>query len=280
MRNLLFLLVALFAFTGCTRVDQGYIGLKVHHAGDERSGIREVDQGWTFYFPVSSSVFTFPTHIQRIVWSAEEAEGSRTDEAFRIPARDQLEFTLDVALSYYVNPAGEACASNVYRTFKRSFAEITETSVRDVVRGAMQEVFSRYDTDFIYGRGREIVRTEVEAVVARRLGEIVRSENDQPCFVIADFSITRYEPPARIREAVERRLEADQEAEREHANLRRTRIQLQQDSLRSVRQAADNLVMTRSLTQELIQYQMVQKWDGKLPQVQGTSGTMFNLNPR
>lgn len=43
-------------------------------------------------------------------------------------------------------------------------------------------------------------------------------------------------------------------------------------------EAAANEIIRKSLTAEVIEYNKVEKWDGKLPQVTGSNGTLLNLD--
>ncbi|MBQ5840948.1 MAG: prohibitin family protein [Clostridia bacterium] len=43
-------------------------------------------------------------------------------------------------------------------------------------------------------------------------------------------------------------------------------------------EAAANEIIRKSLTNEVIEYNKVEKWDGKLPQVTGSNGTLLNLD--
>ncbi len=43
-------------------------------------------------------------------------------------------------------------------------------------------------------------------------------------------------------------------------------------------EAAANEIIRKSLSQEVIEYNKVEKWDGKMPQVTGSNGTLLNLD--
>ena len=264
----------------CTRVEQGYTGVMADLLGGNKGGVEELTPGRVWYNPINKDVYTFPNFVQRVAWTEGEEEGSQYDESIKLLSEDQLEFTNDVGFSYYVaNQQG--CSKAVFVMYRTSIETITNGPLRDIVRKEMQDVFSQYPASDIYGEKRPVVVQEIANGIDARMGRM-KGDNGEQCFIIEDFAILKLDPPESVKQAVERKIQAAQEAQRERENLLKITYQSQQDSIRAVMDARNNRVMSQSITPELLEWERLQlmksKWDGKLPQVISEgSGLMLGL---
>jgi hypothetical protein len=59
------LVLMIFGFTGCERIDAGHVGVKVNLYGDGK-GVDDVTEvtGWVVYNPISTKIIEFPTYVQ------------------------------------------------------------------------------------------------------------------------------------------------------------------------------------------------------------------------
>jgi len=265
----------------CTRIEQGYTGVMADLIGGDKGGVTELTPGRVWYNPINKDVYTFPNFVQRVAWTATDDEGSRHDEAIRLLSQDQLEFTNDVGFSYYVANI-KGCSKSVFVMYRTNIRTITNGPLRDIVRKEMQDVFSQYPASDIYGEKRPIVVQEIADGVAARMSRM-KGENGEVCFVIEDFAILKLDPPGSVKDAVERKIQAAQDAQRERENLLKITYQSQQDSIRAVMDARNNRVMSESITPELLKWKqlelMEKKWNGQMPQVMSSeaSGLMLQL---
>lgn len=258
----------------CTTVPQGSTGVIASLYGDEKGGIEEVGPGRYHYNMVNKELHLFPNYVQRVALTEGEDEGSPVDQSIAVMSQDQLRFSLDVGFSYSVAP-DPGCASAMFVKYRSPIEQITTGPMRDAVRRSVQNVFSQYDASFIYGRGKPQVEAEVgEAFEAWAAS--VTSDSGSPCVLLDNFAFLRLDPPQSVREAVERKIGAAQEAEREREKLQSVIYQSQQDSIRAAMDSRNNDLVARSITPELIEWERLQlmkeKWDGKLPQVMSGDG--------
>jgi hypothetical protein len=65
MIGLSVIVLIIFGFTGCERIDAGHVGVKVNLYGDGK-GVDDVTEvtGWVLYNPVSTKIVEFPTYVQ------------------------------------------------------------------------------------------------------------------------------------------------------------------------------------------------------------------------
>src|SRR3989344_2786291 len=70
------LMVGVFGnINGCTKVEPGYVGIKVNQYGSQR-GVEDfpIVTGRVLYNPFTEDVYKFPTFLQNVVWTQNEAE--------------------------------------------------------------------------------------------------------------------------------------------------------------------------------------------------------------
>ena len=94
------LLVILCGTRCCTVIDSGEIGIEFHKwstSEENYGGVEGTCHGWVFYNPFTTSIFTYPTYIQR-----------KTYDPFNVNARDASIFSMDPTIAYRINP-DKAC---------------------------------------------------------------------------------------------------------------------------------------------------------------------------
>ena len=103
MRKFIYLLAVAFvsiAFTSCTIVDSGEVGIEFHKWSSDSQdygGVEGTCKGWVFYNPFTTSVFTYPTYTQR-----------KQYETINVNAKDASLFEMDPTIAYHINP-DKAC---------------------------------------------------------------------------------------------------------------------------------------------------------------------------
>src|SRR5277367_3621506 len=83
--------------TGCYRVvPPGNVGIVVKQAGSDR-GVQDfpLQSGRVWYNPVNEVVLTYPTYVQRAVWTASTQEGRPMNEELSFQSSEGLHFTAD-----------------------------------------------------------------------------------------------------------------------------------------------------------------------------------------
>lgn len=280
LSTLFTLVVAFVAFSGCgyERVPQGYTGIEAKNFGGERGGIEEHTAGGVFYNPFTTDFYFNPNFVQTIAWTEgqDPAQGSRNDEAFHILSGDQLEFTIDLGISYYINPK-TGCSAEIFRSYRKPIEDITDGVVRMTVRDQMQNIFSQYDADNIYGSGRPEVLSKVTTAVRQSLSDLVSVDNES-CFIVDDVYLMRLDPPASVKAAVNKKIEQTQRAQQAVEETKTIREQAEQARIRAEMEALNNRQLSESLTDRVLRNKFLDKWDGKMPQVMSDEGAQLLLN--
>lgn len=278
MKKVLALIALVVTLGSCTRINPTEVGFKIDNSGDYR-GIDSLPllTGFQFYTPGFTYIVTMPTTQQHVVWSEDETEGSRPGEHITIACLGGAGFKIDVGLNYRINPMK---ASKIYLKYKTDDLEsITQTYLRNVVRGSMQDVSGNITVDSILNN-----LPGFEAEVRSRVSK--RFEEDG--FIVDNFSILKQPNPtdAQLAAAINAKIKAKQDAET-------TKMQLQQsiaeankqiakargDSATKVINAMGEAEAVRKIQQVLtptyVEYIKASRWNGVQPSVVGGGSGMI-----
>jgi hypothetical protein len=132
----------------CTQVDNTEAGFIIKKSGSYR-GIDSLPlvTGINWYFPPLESIITIPTTQNHVVWSEGADEGSQPNQHMIVPCLGGAGFKIDVGFNYQVNANK---ASKIYLKYRTdNLQQITDTYLRNVVRGSMNEVSSTLTVDSV-----------------------------------------------------------------------------------------------------------------------------------
>jgi regulator of protease activity HflC (stomatin/prohibitin superfamily) len=276
------LFVIILTVSGCTRVTPTEVGFIISNSGDYR-GVDSlpVVTGWNFVMPFFKYIVTLPTTQQHVVWSQGTSEGSAADQQIIVSCLGGAGFSMDIGMNYRINPDK---ASKIYLKYKTSdLQRITDTYLRNVVRGAMQDLSGTMTVDSILNN-----LPYYEHTVATNLTNRLAPEG----FVIDNFNITK-QPIAtdpNLVKAINDKIKAKQDAETSKMQLQQSIAeanklvaQARGDSASKVINALADAevikVKQQALTQspQYIELVKAEKWDGKLPIYTGGGIPLLNF---
>lgn len=285
-------LAVIIGSASCSRVEPGHVGIRIRLAGSER-GVQNapIVTGWVVYNPLTEQVIEFPTNVQNIVWTRDINEGSPVDESITFASSEGVTINADVGLAFHIE--GNKAPKLYSRFREREVLVLAHGYVRNVVREAISEVASALPVQEIYGPGKTKVIRDALALITARLspdGFII----DQLTFASA------LRLPDNVVAAINRAIEATQSAIQSENRVRQTRAEADQaitaargeaeaarqrargeaDSLliRARGEAQANEIVRLSMTPEVLQYRMQQRWDGHLPVVSSGPLPMLTID--
>ena len=271
------LLTVLFAITfmnGCTKIPPGYVGIKVDLLGSQK-GVNELPvlTGLQFYNPATTDILEYPVHMQTAIWTAAKDEGSPTNEEMSFSA-EGLVITADVSMSYLIR---SEAAPGFYVKFRNNdLNKFTHGYLRNVVRDALNEESTRYTVEELYGNKKEVFLKNVKARLEAKLSPIGINV-DQFGFL----GVMRL--PENVVEAINGKIKAIQLSQKTENELRQTEAEAKKQIAqaegeaksriaRAEGEAKSNLILSNSLTQNVMDWQRMQlqrdaiaKWDGGVP---------------
>lgn len=284
------LIIGLIA-TSCTRVSPGHVGVKVNNWGDNK-GVDSypVVTGFQTYNPITTDIFEFPTFAQNHVWDGE-------DEEITFNSKEGAVVTADVAISFAIRPDR---VPFVFTKFRKGLEDITHVFLRSEVRDVMAREASKTDVVKIFGEGKQDFLNHVTEEMRNRLGQdfefyLISFVDSLRCDknVMHSINVTIQATQDAIsaqNKVVQATAEADQaiasakgQAESVRLNAvaiaESTRLQAQAEAEKitmiAKAQADGNMLLSKSLTPQLIQSQQIQRWSGAVPTfMAGNNGPM------
>lgn len=269
------IILSLLALTGCYSVPTGYVGLKVNLYGDGKGGIQKVPPGRYLDTP-NVEFHKFPIFMQNIVWTASSTEGSPHDDSVTFQTSEGLAVNADVGFSYSVR---EDHVEKIFVQYRKSIETITSVYLRNVVRDAFNSVASTMTVEEIYGKGKTIF--------IQKVNQMVKDKVTPVGFDVSQISIIgTMRLPDAVVTALNNKIAATQRAQQRENELRETEAQAKKKLIEVRAEAEANRLKIKQITPELMQYEkiqiqakMVEKWDGKLPQIQsGTGGSILSVD--
>lgn len=90
-------------------------------------------------------------------------------------------------------------------------------------------------------------------------------------FVIDDLTLGVPKPDKATQEAIDARVKSSQELERTQTELKIAEAEAKKKKIEAEGIAEYNEIIKKSMSDEMIQYQWIQKWDGKMPKATGSN---------
>lgn len=281
---LLAVITLVLLFMSWRTIEPGYVGIVFDKAS--RKVTNTLDPGWVFVNPFTQSITKYPVSVQTLVMVLENQEGQvQGDDSVKVGSREGQTMNADVSVNYSVD---RESAANLYQTWAGAPITTIETNyIRQITRSALNDVASQYGWEEIYGEQRLEYTQKVTEEMRRRLAEkYVKFES---------LNLRGWHLPENLQRALEAKITAQQAAEQQEFALRQATIKAQQDQvqaegeanalraraegeadatkIRASAQSEANKQLSQSLTSDLIRYEQLQRWDGKLPVFNGGGAT-------
>ncbi len=266
-----------------TRIDAGHVGVRVKLAGSSR-GVDDIPTvtGWVFFNPLTEQIIIFPTSVINIVWTKDPHEGNAHDESITFSSAEGASINADIGLSFHIEPQK---APHLYLRFRKNdLHDLANGYVRNTVREAFNVVASQMPVEKIYGSEKGKLEAEVRKRVQDQLG--------QDGFAIDQLTINgALRLPDNVATAINRAMEQTQQAIQAENRVRQVKAEAEQAITQAHGQAtaarerakgeADarlitaraeakaNIILRRSMSATVLQYRALEKWNGKLPVMNG-----------
>lgn len=264
---ILLVMIVPSAFVRCTRVDSSEVGVKFNKLSLTDQGTLDATPvtGYVFFCPITTDVFKYETFVQRVDY-----------DPFTVTTRDAAIFTMDPTMAYYLN---RDKAVDVFFKYRRDLDDIEAGYMRTVIYDAYRITANNYSSDELMAN-----RATFEREVRQMLDSTLTAEG----FVVTEFT-SQITPPESLRlmieaknAAVQAALKAENEVKEAEANAKiavaKAEGEAQAMKIKADAEAYYNRTIAASLSPLIVQEDWIEKWDGKLPQVQGSDKMMPVVN--
>lgn len=300
---ILLAIVLVFGLIGAVvcleKIPAGYVGVVYNMNGGVDGEV--LGQGWHLVAP-TKKVTTYSIGLEQSYLTSDKKGDSPNDESFNIPTSDGKTVRVNLEFSYRFD---EAKVAETFVMFKgKSGEDIKDTFIKPKVIAWTQEVSANYPVTDIFGDKRTAINAELDVYLREKFA--------QYGIIIDTVNFTDISVDAETAAAIQKKVTAQQELELANIEAQTAKIQAEKDRevariqaekdkevaqiraeqeiikaeaeaealrIASEAEAEANRKIAASLTAELIEKLKYEAWDGKLPTVTGSGGTIIDIQP-
>lgn len=216
-------------------------------------------------------------HIDRINVQIRKYEAASMDAS----SKDLQTVTTSCIVNYRVNPAK---AAQIRQQLGLGEEVLEITALQPALSETIKAVTARYDATQLISQRAE-VSTAMKDVFQKKLNTLISE-----AFIVSEFAITDFSFSKTFTDAIEAKVRANESAKRAENEVRESKAKAEQriatargeaESIRIRAQAEADAIKLRATAfrenPEVLQLNVVQKWDGKLPLVVGQGGEDGNI---
>ncbi|MBX0326410.1 prohibitin family protein [Oscillochloris sp. ZM17-4] len=277
-------------FASWRNIEPGYVGIVFDKANHQVTA-GALEPGWAFINPFTQAIQEYPVTIQNYAMVLHSGEGSAAgDDSIKIQSSEGQQLNLDVVIQYQVirDEAGQ-----LYQDWGGANISVVEDRVvRQYTRTQVPAVAAGYTWEQIVSSQR--------AEITNKITKALNDEFARRHLTLISFGVREVHLPDTLQQALTNKIEAQQQAEQQKYQLDQARIKADQDKvvaqgqaqalqaqaegeaaatrIKADAQAEANLKLAKSLTPELIQYEQLQRWDGKLPVFTGGATPLIDAS--
>lgn len=252
------LIIALGAFLAffVTKVDNGNVGVVYKISGGVQDDI--LSQGWHVIFP-TERVIEYPVRTQTVSY-----------DGLAVATVDGKALQMPVSLNYHVDPEK---ASAVYKKFGNvSIEDLQAGYIQSRTQDALRQIVSQYT----------VIETFGEKTGEIKNGTLERLADDlvQIGIIIEDVIVNPPQPDEETQKAIDERVKATQNLERTKTDKEIAKQEAERKVIEAEGEKKANEIRSQSLTPEIIQEKLIEKWDGQQPITIGGEGIIVDFDQK
>lgn len=246
-------LIAIVGSFGFKIIDTGHRGVKSYFGKVEEQSLPE---GLYFYNPLTSNI---------IELDVRETRMEQTTDAYSKDAQN-------VKISYVINYHPDA--NQMHTLYQKIGSDWAAKIVPQIILGRVKEVIGKYEAVQLISKREEAIAEIYAGIESKLLEKLITLKN---------FQVTNVDFNDAFENAVEAKVVAIQQAEEAKNKTVKIKEEADQRIISAKAEAESMRIRSQALQQNkgLVDYEAVQKWDGKLPEMMmGNSMPFINLNPK
>ncbi|KFM19977.1 Protein HflC [Marine Group I thaumarchaeote SCGC AAA799-P11] len=254
------IIIGVVAFASVKIVDAGHRGVLLHWNAVDLTQ-PPLDEGLHFVVPFQDDVVNIEIRTLKYANDARSA------------SRDLQTVETTVTVNYHPD------RESVHRLYKNLGLDYEDRVIQPAIEETVKQVTARYNAEELITK-RPLVKDDIESSIRERL--------DQFDIVTEVISITDFEFSPLFAQAIEAKVEAEQNALKAENDLRRIEVEARQREANAIGLANANIaeakgeaeaiaIINKALAENpnYLEWLKTQAWDGKLPLVVGEGGTPF-----
>ncbi|QII49135.1 prohibitin family protein, partial [Bacillus paralicheniformis] len=229
------------------KIPNGYVGVVYSPNGGVKS--ETLDQGWHLV-GLFDKVTRYPVRMQTV-----------NNQDIQVATSDGKNISMDIAYNYVVQPDKVV---ELFNKFGAVDIESIENSyLKTRLWDAARKSISKYSVIDTYGQKSSDAAAEIQKTFADDMKGLG--------FVIDDLTLGVPKPDKATQEAIDARVKSSQELERTQTELKIAEAEAKKKKIEAQGIAEYNEIIKKSMSDEMIKYQWIQKWDGKMPKATGSN---------
>jgi len=257
---IILILIGVVATASVKIVDAGHRGVLLHWNAVDLTQ-PPLEEGLHFVVPFQDEVIN--VEVRTLKYASDARSASRDLQ------------TVETTVTVNYHPDKES----VHRLYKNLGLDYENRVIQPAIEETVKQVTANYNAEELITK-RPLVKQDIEVAIRERLNQFE---------VVTDvISITDFEFSPLFAQAIESKVEAEQNALRAENDLRRIEVEARQTEANAVGLANANIaeakgeaeaiaIINKALAENpnYLDWLKTQAWDGKLPLVVGESGTPF-----
>ena len=250
------IILVLLLFLSISTVNTGFSGFKVTFGKVSKETLEE---GIHFKIPF----------IQKIVEVNNKTQKTKADG--KGASSDLQTVSYSVSVNFRVN------AEASYSLYQKVGTKYKSTIISPAIQESTKSVIAKYTAEELIGK-----RTEVSANIQEQLGKRLESYG----ISIVAINIENFDFSDEFNKAIESKQTTQQEALKAQEEYKKAEIQAQQKVMEAEKnaeakikeaegEAKANELINNSISDKILNKELIEKWDGKLPVVQDSNGNSF-----
>ncbi len=235
----LVIIVLLFAST--TTINTGEVGIRIRFG---KVVNKPTSEGINLKIPVIEKITRMNVKVQKIELEVSSA------------SKDLQDINMDIAVNYRVN---QDKAIDLYKTVGNSYRQ---TVLEPAIKESIKSVTSEYTAE-------ELITNRTE--VSQKCIEILQTKIEKYGISIEDFNITNFNFSIEFNKAIEEKQIAEQKVLTAKQELEKEKIEAEKKIVSAQAEKEANELKEHSLTDNIIKEKFIEKWNGELPKVSGSS---------
>ncbi|HCC49619.1 MAG: hypothetical protein A2445_03460 [Candidatus Jacksonbacteria bacterium RIFOXYC2_FULL_44_29] len=230
------LIITILATT-ITVVPAGHVGVMDFFG---KVSARELPPGLSFKIPLSR-VIKFSTQTQDYTMTVRHDEGQvQGDDSIAALTKEGLKVNLDITVLYHLE---KNQAAKIYQNVGSDFEE---KIIRSSIRSSIREVVAQYTAEALYSEKRKESADNLLALLKQKI--------EPRGILIEDVLLRDVTLPAKLSDAIEEKLKADQEAQRFDFVLQKEVKEAERKRIEAAGQRDAQKIINESLTDQYLQY--------------------------
>lgn len=260
--------ILLFALFGSfTVIEPGNVGVIFNQM---TGSLATSGQGLVGKLPFITRVQSYPTSLRTYTMVKRSGEGSdnKGDDSIDLPTKEGQHIKQDISVTYNTS---EDKAAMVYKSFQGAdISDIENTFIRRTIITMAQNVAGSMSLSDVISTSRDKLQSDIQS---RLTDELAKRG-----FTVDKVNLGAPHLPDSLEQQMQQKMAAQQQAQQAEYELQKQTTLAKARVAEAEGVSKANAILQNSLTTAVLENKRIEKWNGVLPQVSGTSNLMLNLS--